>query len=182
MQKRQVRISKFLSLILRHKPEKIGLTLDEAGWAVVDDLLQACRDHGFPLTLTELETVVAENDKARFSFTPDRSRIRANQGHSTAVNLGYEPVAPPDYLFHGTTERFWPAIQVEGLLKRSRHHVHLSLDMETARRVGARHGRPLILRVDSGAMQRNGHLFYQSANGVWLTDAVPPRYLTLVAE
>jgi putative RNA 2'-phosphotransferase len=182
MQKRQIRISKFLSLVLRHKPEKIGLTLDEAGWTAVDDLLQASRDHGFPITLAELQTVVAENDKARFSFSPDMSRIRANQGHSTAVNLGYEPAAPPEYLFHGTAERFWPAIQGEGLSKRSRHHVHLSLDIETARQVGARHGRPLILRVDSGAMQRDGHLFYLSANGVWLTDAVPPQYLAIVAD
>ena len=187
MQKRQIHISKFLSLVLRHKPEKIGLTLDEAGWTAVDDLLQASRNHNFPITLAELQAVVAENDKARFSFSPDKSQIRANQGHSTAVNLGYAPAVPPEYLFHGTADRFWPAIQSEGLSKRSRHHVHLSLDMETARQVGARqvgrrHGRPLILRVDSGAMQRDGHLFYLSANGVWLTDAVPPQYLALVAD
>jgi putative RNA 2'-phosphotransferase len=182
MNKRQIRISKFLSLILRHKPEKIGLTLDEAGWTTVDDLLAASRAHGFSISLAELQTVVAENDKSRFSFSPDMSQIRANQGHSTAVNLGYEPVAPSEHLFHGTAERFWPAIQREGLSKRSRQHVHLSLDTETARRVGARHGRPLILRVDSGAMQRDGHLFYLSANGVWLTEAVPPQYLTQAAR
>ena len=125
---------------------------------------------------------MAENDKARFSFSADMTQIRANQGHSLVVNLGYEPVAPPAYLFHGTAERFWPAIQVEGLDKRSRHHVHLSLDRETARQVGARHGCPLILRVDSGAMQGDGYLFYLWANGVWLTEAVPPYYLTILPD
>jgi putative RNA 2'-phosphotransferase len=181
MNKRQIRISKFLSLILRHKPEKIGLTLDEAGWTAVDDLLAASRAHGFPISLAELQAVVAENDKARFAFSPDMRQIRANQGHSRPVNLGYEAAVPPEYLFHGTAERFWPSIQRDGLSKQSRQQVHLSLDIETARQVGARHGRPLILRVDSGAMQRDGHLFYLSANGVWLTDAVPPQYLTQAA-
>jgi putative RNA 2'-phosphotransferase len=125
---------------------------------------------------------VAENDKARFSFSADMAQIRANQGHSLAVNLGYEPTGPPACLFHGTAERFWPAIQVEGLSKRSRHHVHLSLDGETARQVGARHGSLLVLCVDSGAMQRGGYLFYLSANGVWLTNAVPPHYLTIIPD
>ncbi|HRQ42590.1 MAG TPA: RNA 2'-phosphotransferase [Chloroflexota bacterium] len=181
MQKRQVQISKFLSLVLRHRPEKIGLRLDEAGWTPVADLLQACNRHGFALSLAELQAVVANNDKARFSFNEDGSLIRANQGHSIAVNLGYEPVAPPEYLFHGTAVRFLAAIQIQGLLKAQRHHVHLSPDVTTARQVGQRHGREIILKVHSGAMHRDGHTFYRSANGVWLVEAVPPCYLEVIA-
>jgi putative RNA 2'-phosphotransferase len=126
MQKRDVRISKFLSLVLRHRPEKIGLTLDEAGWTPVANLIEACNRHGFPLSLTELQAVVAKNDKVRFSFSADGRLIRANQGHSVPVNLGYEPVEPPEYLCHGTAVRFLQSIQEQGLVKGRRHHVHLS--------------------------------------------------------
>jgi putative RNA 2'-phosphotransferase len=180
MQKRDVRISKFLSLVLRHRPEKIGLTLDEAGWTPVADLIEACNRHGYPLSLTELQAVVANNDKARFSFSADGTLIRANQGHSVPVNLGYEPVEPPEYLFHGTAIRFLPAIQAQGLVKGRRHHVHLSPDVATARQVGGRHGRVVVLKVHSGAMHQDGHAFYLSENGVWLVDAVPLQYLEVV--
>ena len=180
MPKRHVRISKFLSLVLRHHPEKIGLTLDEAGWVPVSDLLQACNRHGLPLSLAELQAVVASNNKARFSFSSDGTLIRANQGHSIAVNLGYEPVEPPEYLFHGSATRFLPAIQEKGLIKGKRHHVHLSPDVTTARQVGQRHGRPVILRVHSGAMHGDGYAFYLSSNGVWLVEAVPSQYLEVV--
>ena len=180
MPKRDVQISKFLSLVLRHRPEKIGLTLNEAGWTPVADLIEACNRHGFPLSLTELQAVVANNDKSRFSFSADGTLIRANQGHSIPVNLGYAPVEPPEYLFHGTAVRFLPAIQAQGLVKGRRHHVHLSLDMITARRVGERHGRVVVLKVHSGAMHRDGYTFYLSENGVWLVDAVPPQYLEVL--
>jgi putative RNA 2'-phosphotransferase len=180
MPKRDVRISKFLSLVLRHRPEKIGLTLDEAGWTPVADLIEACNRHGFSLSLTELQAVVANNDKVRFSFSADGRLIRANQGHSVPVNLGYEPVEPPEHLFHGTAVRFLPSIQAQGLIKGRRHHVHLSADVATARQIGGRHGRVVILKVHSGAMHRDGYAFYLSENGVWLVDAVPPLYLEVV--
>jgi putative RNA 2'-phosphotransferase len=180
MPKRDVQISKFLSLVLRHRPEKIGLTLDEAGWTPVAGLIEACNRHGFPLSLTELQAVVAHNDKARFSFSADGTLIRANQGHSVPVNLGYEPVEPPEYLFHGTAVRFLPAIQAQGLVKGRRHQVHLSPDVATARQVGGRHGRVVVLKVHSGAMHRDGYAFCLSENGVWLVDAAPPQYLEVV--
>jgi putative RNA 2'-phosphotransferase len=180
MQKRGVRISKFLSLVLRHRPEKIGLTLDEAGWTPVAGLLEACNRHGFPLSLTELQAVVANNNKARFSFSADGRLIRADQGHSIPVNLGYEPVEPPEYLFHSTAVRFLSAIQAQGLVKGRRHHVHLSLDVATACQVGGRHGRVVVLKVHTGAMHRDGYAFCLSENGVWLVEAVPPQYLEVV--
>jgi putative RNA 2'-phosphotransferase len=171
------RISKFLSLVLRHKPETIGLTLDKAGWTPVAELLQACERHGFPISPEELQTAVALNDKKRFSFNEDGTLIRANQGHSVEVELGYQPLEPPEILYHGTTERFSPSILEKGLLKGKRHHVHLSPDVTTATKVGARRGKPVILQVKSGEMYRDGYTFYQSANGVWLTDHVPTSYL-----
>jgi putative RNA 2'-phosphotransferase len=182
MNRRQIQISKFLSLVLRHRPQKIGITLDEGGWTAVADLLEACGRHGFPITAAELQAVVAENDKARFSFSAGGSRIRATQGHSVPVQLGYEPVEPPPFLFHGTAARFVDAILERGLLKGKRHHVHLSEDEQTARQVGQRHGRPVIFRVHSGAMHRDGHPFYRSENGVWLVEAAPPDYLEPVAD
>lgn len=169
--------SKFLSLVLRHQPELIGITLDPAGWVPVSELLQACQTHGQTLALNELREVVASSDKQRFSFSEDGSKIRANQGHSVPVDLGYSPGIPPSILYHGTVEKFLPAIKEEGLKKGARHHVHLSPDEETAKSVGGRRGRPLILRVESGRMQQEGHEFFQSANGVWLTEYVPPEYL-----
>lgn len=163
--------------MLRHQPELIGITLDSAGWVSVSELLRACQSHGRPLTLAELHEVVARNDKQRFSLSEDGRMIRANQGHSLPVELGYSPAIPPDILYHGTVEKFLPSIRAEGLKKGARHHVHLSAEAETARRVGQRRGKPLILKVESGRMRRQGHEFFRSANGVWLTERVPPEYL-----
>lgn len=175
---RAVRTSKFLSLVLRHEPGLIGITLDEAGWVSVSELLRACHAHGRAITADELREVVAGNDKQRFSFSDDGRKIRANQGHSVPVNLGYSPADPPAVLYHGTVEKFVPLIMEQGLKKGARHHVHLSPDEQTARRVGARRGRPVVLKVESGRMRRDGHEFFQSANGVWLTEHVPPEYIT----
>lgn len=177
MQKGLVKTSKFLSLVLRHDPGKIGLTLDQAGWVAVDDLLAACTTHGVKLDRALLETVVRQNDKQRFSFSEDGTRIRANQGHSVEIELGYAPATPPELLYHGTATRFLAAIRQQGLLKGARHHVHLSADVETAMRVGQRHGQPVVLTVKAAVMHQDGFAFYLSANGVWLTEHVPSGYL-----
>lgn len=177
MSNRSVKISKFLSLVLRHRPELIGITLDSAGWVSVSELLHACQAHRQPLTLAELHEVVENNNKRRFSFSEDGKRIRANQGHSLNVELGYNSSVPPAILYHGTVEGFMPSIKKEGLKKGSRHHVHLSPDEETAHIVGSRRGKPVILKVDSKRMHENGYEFFLSANGVWLTAHVPPEYL-----
>jgi putative RNA 2'-phosphotransferase len=175
-----VRVSKRLSYVLRHRPGSVGLELDDAGWAGVEDLLSALAAHGLRLTREDLDTVVATNDKRRFAFDGTGTRIRASQGHSVAVDLGYETVDPPAELFHGTADRFLPSILADGLRPGNRHAVHLSPDVGTARRVGQRHGRPAVLRVDAAAMAAGGASFTRSANGVWLVDAVPPRFLTVV--
>lgn len=175
---RRVRISKYLAKHLRHAPEVIGLTLQPGGWVGVDDLLAAARAHGFAFTYDELLDCVATNDKRRFAFDDTGDRIRANQGHSVAVDLQLTETEPPECLFHGTVERFWDSIREKGLIKGARHHVHLSVDRETACRVGARRGKPIALTVAAGRMWRDGHRFFRSANGVWLTDAVPPDYLS----
>ena len=182
MPNRIVKISKFLSRVLRHKPETIGLSLDQAGWVSVSELLTACQQHSFPISLEELQVVVANNDKKRFSFSEDGSLLRANQGHSITIELGYQPVEPPPLLYHGTAERFLPSIKAKGLVKGKRHHVHLSPDILTATKVGARHGQPVVLTVNSGEMYRAGYVFYQSTNGVWLTDHVPVAYLEETAD
>jgi putative RNA 2'-phosphotransferase len=179
MPDRNVKISKFLSLVLRHKPESIGLTLEEEGWVSVADLLRASAAGGFAITRDELEYVVATNEKRRFSFSEHGDRIRASQGHSVEVDLGYKPMSPPDTLYHGTASRFLPSIMNAGLVRGERRHVHLSVDVDTAIRVGARHGSPVVLAVDSGRMQNADYLFYRSDNGVWLTECVPPAYLRL---
>jgi putative RNA 2'-phosphotransferase len=175
--RRLVKTSKYLSKHLRHQPERLGLTLDDGGWVDVDELLAACAAHGFALTRAELEEVVARNDKRRFAFDPSRSLIRASQGHSVEVDLGLDAVPPPAELFHGTNERSVDDILRDGLDRRGRHHVHLSPDVATATRVGGRRGRPVVLAVDAARMAAEGHAFYRSVNGVWLTDAVPPGYL-----
>ncbi|MDT0463225.1 RNA 2'-phosphotransferase [Streptomyces gibsoniae] len=174
-ERRTVKVSKYLSKHLRHQPERIGLALDEGGWVEIDTLLAAAASHGFRITRTELDHVVATNDKRRFAI--EGTRIRASQGHSIAVELGLPPATPPAYLYHGTVARHLDAIRAEGLRPMNRHDVHLSPDRETATRVGARRGRPVVLTVDAGAMHRDGHVFHVSANGVWLTQGVPPRYL-----
>lgn len=174
-----VRISRFLSLILRHDPGRIGLTLDGAGWASVDDLLARAADAGTPISPSELRETVATNDKRRFALSDDGTRIRASQGHSVRIDLGLEPQRPPTRLFHGTARRHLDAIRASGLVPGSRQHVHLSSDAATATAVGKRHGAPVVLGVASGAMHAAGHRFFQSENGVWLTAAVPTAFLTL---
>ncbi|MCZ7437075.1 RNA 2'-phosphotransferase [Micromonospora sp. WMMC241] len=173
-----VRVSKRMSLALRHRPDRFGLTLDGAGWVPVADLLAAMR-----IGRAELDAVVAGNDKQRFAVEPGPDgvdRIRASQGHSVPVDLGLTPAVPPGRLFHGTAEDVLPAIRAQGLRRGRRHHVHLSPDVATARRVGARRGGAVVvLSVDAAAMAANGYLFYRSANGVWLTDTVPPAYLSV---
>ncbi len=170
--------SKFLSLILRHQPETIGLVLDENGWADVEELLRKANDYGRPISRPLLERIVAENDKKRFAFNETGERIRASQGHSIEIDLALTPVEPPPQLFHGTATRFVESICEKGLIPGSRQHVHLSADRETAVKVGQRHGKPIVLSVDSMAMVQAGHVFFLSANGVWLTDHVPAEFLT----
>jgi putative RNA 2'-phosphotransferase len=178
MQSRSTRVSKYLSKHLRHAPHELGLTLQPGGWVPVDDLLAAAHDHGFLISYDELVEVVETNDKQRFSFDASGELIRANQGHSVEVDLQLEEREPPEILYHGTVERFLPSILAGGLNRGRRHHVHLSKDVETARKVGSRRGQPVILEVDAGKMHGDGHRFFVSANGVWLTDSVPPGYLS----
>ena len=175
--RRLVKISKYLSKHLRHEPERLGLELAPGGWVRVDDLLAACARNHFPITRDQLDEVVAGNDKRRFSLDPTGTLIRANQGHSTPVDLQLEPAVPPAVLYHGTGAQHVEAIRSDGLKKMARHHVHLSIDVPTATKVGARHGKPVVFEVDAAAMHQAGHTFYVSANGVWLTDTVPPEYL-----
>ena len=175
--KRLVKTSKYLSRHLRHDPGRLGLTLEPGGWVEVETLLKACSDRGFALTRAQLEEVVAGNDKQRFGFDEAGTRIRANQGHSVEVDLQLEPATPPATVFHGTAEQHVDAIMREGLRPMRRHDVHLSADVVTATKVGARHGRPVVLEVAAGRMAEDGFGFRVSANGVWLTAEVPPRYL-----
>jgi putative RNA 2'-phosphotransferase len=174
-----IRTSKFLSLILRHEPERVGLKLDSAGWVGVTELLEAVNRNGVSFTLDQLKHVVATNDKSRFVFSEDGQRIRASQGHSIEVDLQYQQQTPPEVLYHGTPERFLESIRATGLNKGPRHHVHLSPDPQTAAKVGQRRGRPVVLTIRSGEMHRQGHVFYLSANGVWLVDRVPVDFIEL---
>jgi putative RNA 2'-phosphotransferase len=177
MDNRAVQISKFLSLVLRHQPEKIGLRLSQSGWASVEELIKASRQRGIVFTLEELQNVVASNDKKRFSLSEDGLWIRANQGHSIEVELGYAPTTPPGVLYHGTAERILTSIKKQGLIKGKRRHAHLSADVDTATKVGLRHGKPVVLKVEAGKMHQDGFVFYLSANKVWLTEHVPIQYL-----
>jgi len=174
---RMVKISKYLSKHLRHQPERIGIKLALGGWVAVDELLAMCKNHSFPISRIELNEVVAKNDKKRFAFDSTGTLIRANQGHSVEIDLQLEPAIPPDVLYHGTGHGAVAAILREGLRKMSRHHVHLSQDIVTAKKVGARHGLPVVFTVDSAAMHEAGYTFYCSENGVWLVERVPPEYL-----
>ncbi len=166
-----------MSLILRHNPQKIGLTLDANGWANVEELIRCSQTSHTRLTRPLIEEVVANNDKQRFAFSEDGTRIRAVQGHSVEIDLELEPIVPPELLYHGTATRFVESIKKQGLLRGSRHHVHMSGDEETAYKVGSRHGKPIILTVRAGEMHRAGHPFYLSENGVYLTDEFPADYL-----
>ncbi|TWT35987.1 RNA 2'-phosphotransferase [Posidoniimonas corsicana] len=174
------KISKQLSYVLRHRPDSVGLELGEGGWVRVDDLIAAFASYGKSLSASVLEQVVAENDKQRFEFSEDGLRIRARQGHSAEVDLGYDPATPPDVLYHGTATRHLDSILQQGLVKGRRHHVHMSTDKETMIQVGMRHGKPVLLSIDARRMVANGFEFYVTGNGVWLTDHVPCEYLRRV--
>ena len=177
MDPKLVRVSRFLSLVLRHRPETIGLELDAEGWASLGELVERAGRSGRELSEDLIREVVAHNDKQRFSLSPDGRRIRANQGHSIEVELGLEPVSPPELLYHGSARRRLASILADGLQRRGRQHVHLSPDARTARRVGERHGPAVVLVVAAGRMEAEGHTFFLSANGVWLTEHVPPGFL-----
>lgn len=184
MKTNMVKLSKFLSLVLRHKPEHIGLTLDEHGWADVEELIVKCHQHRVDLDVYLLDKLVRVDKKRRFAFSEDRTRIRANQGHSVKVDLQLADVEPAKALYHGTARRNNAVIMEQGLQKMKRHHVHLSADFETALIVGKRYDKkhPLVYRVDAPRMAMRGHQFYLSENGVWLVDHVPPRYLQTCSE
>lgn len=173
----QKRISKRLSLHLRHEPETLGLTLEPGGWVKVEDLIKGFSKVHFNITREQLETIVSENDKQRFSFDETGTKIRANQGHSKEVDLLLEPQTPPDVLYHGTATDVLETILRDGLKRMARHHVHLSTDKEMMLKVGMRHGKPVLLKVKAKEMQEAGYKFYLSANGVWLTDEVPAEFL-----
>ena len=173
--------SKFISLILRHKPETIGITLDEHGWANVDELIAGIsKTENFNMDM--LEEIVRTDEKQRYSFNDDKTLIRANQGHSIPVDVELEKLEPPNYLYHGTGEKFKESIDKLGLIPKSRLYVHLSPDIETALKVGSRHGKPIVYRVLAGDMYNDGFDFFKSVNGVWLTKEVPTKYLEMDAE
>ena len=176
------KVSKFMSLVLRHKPEEVGLVLDGQGWASIDELIDKAGKHGLALTREVIARVVETSDKQRFALDQSGQRIRANQGHSVDIDLGLVPSEPPPVLFHGTGDKSVAAIRVEGLKPGQRQHVHLSPDEDTAIRVGRRHGRPAVLRVAAGRMRESGHVFFLSTNGVWLTEAVPIEFIAFPQE
>lgn len=175
-------LSKFLSLVLRHAPETIDLELDSEGWANCSELIAAANLKGKDFDLEQLKRVVAESDKQRFGFSSDGLFIRANQGHSVEVDLKLQQLTPPAVLFHGTVERFLESIRRTGLEKGKRHHVHLSADRSTADIVGKRRGDAIVLTIDAAAMVHRGHHFFQSNNGVWLCDHIPPDFISFPAN
>ena len=178
--KEKVSLGKFISMILRHRPEVIGITLDEHGWADVGDLISGIRNAGHPdFCLSDLEEIVETNNKQRYSFSADKALIRANQGHSIPVDVELPVVSPPEILWHGTGERFIPSITQQGILRMNRLYVHLSPDRDTATTVGRRHGKPVLLRVNVRQMEKEGYQFYLSVNGVWLTKEVPVKYFEI---
>ncbi len=171
------RLSRFLSLILRHKPEEIGISLDANGWADIEELMDGVNQSGRKIDRELLEHIVAADEKGRYVFSDDCKRIRACQGHSLAVDMQFTPVEPPEFLYHGTASRFSEQIERDGLKPRTRQYVHLSLDRETAVNVGSRHGKPVVYVVLARTMRQAGFLFYCSENNVWLTERVLPEYL-----
>ena len=180
--KNDVKLGKFLSLVLRHDPKAAGITLDEHGWADVQELLTGVRRSGREIDIETLERIVRENSKQRYSFNADHTKIRANQGHSLQVDVELTAVKPPRYLYHGTAARFLPAIRQEGIRKMSRQYVHLSSDFQTAMEVGRRHGPPVVLTINAEAMARDGVVFYRSENGVWLCEHVAPKYFSIEGQ
>jgi putative RNA 2'-phosphotransferase len=175
-------LSKFLSFVLRHKPEAIALELDPSGWVEIERLVEQCRAHGKALSKDIVESIVATSPKQRFAISEDRLRVRANQGHSIEIDLAYEPTEPPELLFHGTVSHSLASIRSAGLKRMERHHVHLSPDVATALAVGMRRGKPIVLQIAAARMHRDGHVFYLSANGVWLTEGVPPEYIEFPSD
>lgn len=171
-------ISKFISLILRHRPEVVGISLDKHGWADVEKLLTGMNKTGTSIDMQILEKIVAEDDKQRFSFNEDRTLIRANQGHSIPVDVELEKRIPPAILYHGTGEKYIASINEHGLIPKSRLYVHLSKDYETAVKVGSRHGKPVVYEVETGKMAADGYDFFLSVNGVWLVKSVPAEFLS----
>lgn len=171
------KLSKFISLILRHKPEEIGITLDEHGWAKVEDLINGINRSGRKIDVDVLEGIVRTDNKQRYSFNEDKTKIRANQGHSVPVTIEFKELEPPNVLYHGTAEKALNGIKYQGIKSMSRLYVHLSKDTETAIQVGKRHGECFVLAVDANRMYRNGIKFYLSENGVWLTEYVDPKYI-----
>ena len=169
--------SKFLSLLLRHDPSRLSLTMDSKGWVNVQELIDNSKGNKTEFTLEIIEAIVASDTKQRYAFSDDRLRIRANQGHSLVVDVELTRKAPPKYLYHGTSFNNLGVIKKEGLNKMSRQYVHLSIDADLAKKVGSRHGRPIILRVSTEEMEKSGYEFFISKNEVWLTDNVPPQYL-----
>ena len=180
--KRLTSASKFMSLVLRHEPGRIGLALDAAGWAPLTDLIARANASGRGLNVALVREVVRTCPKQRFAISEDGQRIRANQGHSIDVALDLPALTPPSVLYHGTARRFLSSIQREGLDKRARHHVHLTTDLATAGAVGRRYGELVMLRIDAARMHADGHVFHLSANGVWLTDSVPTGYFTVLPD
>ena len=181
--KRMKNTSKFISMILRHRPEVIGITLDEHGWADVQELISGVNSSdGHTLNMELLEEIVRTDEKQRYSFNEDHTLIRANQGHSIPVDVELEEKIPPEQLFHGTGEKYVSSIDKQGLIPKSRLYVHISSDIETARKVGSRHGRPVVYRIDCRKMTEDGFRFFHSVNGVWLTKSVPPEYLRIIDD
>lgn len=172
--------SKYLSYLLRHNPAAMELEMDKQGWINVEELLTKMAANGRPLSYENLQQLVRENDKQRFKLDETNRRIRANQGHSISIQLGLEEKTPPTILYHGTARRNLDSILEKGLQKRNRQHVHLSADGTTARQVGSRHGKPIVLQIDCAGMLADQHVFYLSENGVWLTDEVPAGYITIL--
>ncbi len=171
------KVSKSMSYVLRHRPDTIGIELEPNGWIAVDKLLQAFARSGKSYSRALIDQVVADNDKQRFEFNDDGSKVRARQGHSVQIDLGYEPAIPPNVLYHGTATRNLDSIKEKGLIKGNRHHVHMSTDKQTMLAVAMRHGKPVLLEIDAARMHDDGHKFFVTGNDVWLTDHVPREYL-----
>ncbi len=182
MSNKNTRLSKYLSYMLRHNPQSIGIELDNAGWVSVESLIAASRKHGKDIRAKDIYEIIRHSDKQRFTLSRDGKYIRANYGHSINVELGYEPEQPPATLYHGTARRFVPTIRKQGLLPQNRQFVHLAVDRDSATTVGQRHGRPVILDIDSRGMYQDGYTCYQSDAGIWLTKRVPPSYISFPEE
>lgn len=180
--KYHTKLSKFLSLVLRHKPEEIGIDLDSNGWTDVNSLIEKMNSYGKHIDFETLEVILETNNKKRFSFNEDKSLIRANQGHSIEIDLGYKNCIPPKILFHGTGAKYVDNIYKTGIKKKNRHHVHLSKDIETALSVGQRHGKPVIFEIFAEEMAKEGFEFFESENGVWLTDEIPVTFIRKIEK